>query len=91
MESGKRIKISSTSSIKSDSFFQKITDHNTGKSKTIDKPQPHQFNNSANITGNPSEPEKFQGKIEKTSGPQIKQSKATNTVEQIEGLDTSQL
>lgn len=91
MEPSKRIKISSTSSIKSDSFFQKITDHNSGKTKTINRPEPHQFNNTTNISGNPSEPEKFEGTIEKTSGPQIVKAKSTNTVEHVEGLDISQL
>lgn len=91
MEPGKRIKISSSSSINSDSFFQKITDHNTGKTKIINKPQPHQFNNKTNITGNLSEPEKLQGTIEKTSGPQVTRSKPTITVEPVEGHDISQL
>lgn len=53
MGSEKKIKISSSFNVDAESLHQKITDHDTGKVKVIDKQEPHHFSQSTTITSNP--------------------------------------
>jgi len=51
--SGKKIQISSSFDVDSESLHEKATDHNTGETKVTDKEEPHHTSRSTTITSNP--------------------------------------
>lgn len=93
MASGnRRIKISQTSSISSDHFYQKITNYNTGTAKVINKPDPEHWTKTATAIGNPSDPEKYGSQTKSRNEPVVEEVKSKRQEpEQVKGFDTSQL
>lgn len=88
----RRIKISHTSSIQSEYFSQKITNHNTGKTKVIDKPDPGRWTKTATAIGNPSDPEKYGSQTKSKGEPVAEEVKPKQQeLQKVEGFDTSQL
>lgn len=85
-ENNKKIQISSTFDIQSESLHEVIKDHNTGEAKVVDIQEPHKRTETATITTNPV---KYEAKgIEEpkvTEGKEVKLNPATI------GYDTSQL
>lgn len=88
----RRIKISHTSSIQSEYFSQKITNHKTGKTKVIDKPDPGYWTKTATAIGNPSDPEEYRSQT-KSKGESVTEEVKPEKQEpqKVEGFDTSQL
>jgi len=86
MASNKKIQISSSFDIDSESLHEKIVDHNTGKSKIVDKQEPHHSSKKVTITSNPVKYE-TKGAGETT----VAQGEATEVNPATIGYDTSQL
>lgn len=90
----RRIKLSATTEIDSERFSQKIVNHNTGKTKISNRPEPRKWTHSGTIISEPSEPVKLEDKTEQ-KGDKAKEVKSpandpyTNPA--TVGYDTSQL
>ena len=86
MASNKKIQITSTFDIQSESLHEVIKDHETGKAKVIDRQEPHKKTVTSTITSNPVKYEaKGTEEPKVTEGEKIKVNPATV------GYDTSQL
>ena len=86
MASNKKIQISSSLEVESESLHEVIQDHNTGKAKVIDVQEPHKKTATTTITTNPV---KYKAKgIEE---PQVTEGQAVEVNPATVGYDTSQL
>jgi hypothetical protein len=82
----KKIKISSSLDIQSESLHEKIKDNKTGQTRVVDIQEPHRTTKTTTITTNPVKYEaKGPGKVEVTEGKAVDINPATV------GYDTSQL
>ena len=86
MSDKKRIQISSTFDIQSESLHEVIKDHNTGKTKVVDIQEPHRKTSTATITTNPV---KYGAKG--TEEPRVTEGKEVKFHPATVGYDTSQL
>lgn len=92
MASDKKIQISSTFDIESESLHEVIKDRETGKTKTVDIQEPLKKTISSTVTSNPV---KFEAKG--TEEPKVKEGESESESESVEvnpatvGYDTSQL
>ena len=86
MAQNKKIQISSTFDIQSESLHEVIKDNNTGKTKVTDIQEPHSRTETKTITSNPVKYEaKGTAEPKVTEGEEVKINPATV------GYDTSQL
>jgi hypothetical protein len=86
MASNKKIQISSTLDIQSESLHEVIKDHETGKTKVIDIQEPHKKTITSTITSNPV---KYEAKG--SEEPKVKEGEAVQLNPATVGYDTSQL
>jgi hypothetical protein len=84
MSAGRRIKISSFFDIQSQSHHEKITDNNTGKTKEVNRQEPHHSSKKITVIAKPVKNETKSDKDE--SGEQ-----AVTQGPRVEGYDSSQL
>lgn len=91
--SKRRLKVSSSVAIQSESLTQKVVDHHAGTTKVIEAQGPHHFSSSASVVFNPVEKQyKATGVLE----PQVtKHAVASKDFDDLQlreaGFDTSQL
>jgi hypothetical protein len=86
MAGNKKIQISSTLDIQSESLHKVVTDHNTGKAKVVDIQEPHRFSTTTTITSNPV---KYEAKG--TEKPKVTEGREVQVNPATVGYDTSQL
>ena len=86
MASNKKIQISSSLDIESESLHEVIQDHSTGKAKVVDVQEPHKSTKTTTITSNPI---KYEAKG--AEEPQVTEGKAVELNPATIGYDTSQL
>ena len=86
MASNKKIQISSSFDIRSESLHEVITDRNTGKSKVVDIQEPHKKTENITVTTNPV---KYEAKG--AEEPKVTEGKAVEVNPATIGYDTSQL
>ena len=86
MAPNKKIQISSTVEVASESLHEVIQDHNTGKAKVVDVAEPHKTTTTTTIASNPV---KYEAKgIEE---PHVTEGQAVNVNPATVGYDISQL
>lgn len=86
MATNKKIGISSSFEIDSESLHEVIKDHNTGEAKVIDVQEPHKKTINTTITSNPV---KYEAKG--TEEPKVTEGQAVEVNPATVGYDTSQL
>ena len=86
MAADKKIQISSSFEIESESLHEVTKDHNTGKAKFVDVEEPHKKTVHSTITTNPV---KYETKG--TEEPQVTEGQAVHVNSATVGYDTSQL
>lgn len=73
MASNRRIKISSSSDIQSDTFYQKVVNHNTGSTKVVNQQGPTHWQVKGEVIGNPEDPEKYKSRKQSEGEPEVKE------------------
>ena len=94
MASNRRIKISSSSSIRSENYVFKVTNHNTGKAKIAEKQEPANWESTKTVIGNPEDPENYHSSTKGRNEPPVREveiPKKPTILDSSEGYDTSQL
>ena len=86
MATNKKIGISSSFDIQSESLHEVIQDHHTGKAKVVDVQEPHKKTATTTITTNPV---KYEAKG--TEEPKVTAGQAVEVNPATVGYDTSQL
>lgn len=85
-EKNKKIQISSTFDIQSQSLHEVLKDHTTGKAKVVDSQEPHRKTVTSIITSNPV---KYEAKG--TEEPKVTEGQKVDVNPATVGYDTSQL
>lgn len=87
-KSGKRIQITSNTHIDAERLHEEVRNHNSGKTKIVDRQEPHKIEHSKTITGNPGKVKALDDDLDDTPA---STTKSPQEHPATVGLDASQL